>query len=280
MHVYLQYVNRAQKVGEIASDEELAWRGPVGLGTNRRLTAAFMPRTGDRIYLVSSLAAMTLPSLDALIVVDFDRPLYARRCRALAEAKTTVFPAGRGSRWLPMLDATALLESLEATTGPVLGKKIDKNGRQLSIVQRLQATRTMRCLNGASAQRIERWASENLTRSVFLSYRSKDGSKLAVAAARYLAEHGIPVWFDDWSISIRLDDLDWQNADDQLLANLRRQMEGCDSVVQIVTPEYGQSRWTALEREWASSSEVHTLTAESELPRLRRELLDTRATAD
>ena len=252
MRSFVQYVRREQKIGDFKRNEELAWDAPVGLGTDRCLTKEFRPRTGDRIYLISSLRGFSLPSLDACIIVDQDRPLNPQRVKALKAAKKLVFASGKGSRWFPMLDASKVLDELRATTGKVLGKRIDSNGRNLTTVQRLQGARSIRCLSTESALVLENWLKKNSQAPVFISYRAKDGARRAAETAGYLARSGIPVWFDEWSISIRLDDLDHENAESQLLENIRTQMLDCRAIIQIITPEFGDSPWTQREMEWAS----------------------------
>jgi hypothetical protein len=279
MTTYVQYVQRQRKIGDIARDDELAWEGPVGVGTNRALTREFKPKAGDHIYLASALHG--IPAVDARIVVSDGEALYPKRVAALREAKQQVFAGGPGSCWYPLLDATELLDGLSASsggkTGPILGVARDKNGRTLTGAQRLQGARTIRRLVPDSAAAIAGWADRQLRRPAFISYRSSDGSNLAAAAACYLALHGIPVWYDAWSISIRLDEIDEENAETQLLRNIRKQMSSCSVVVKIDTPEYGNSRWTGREQGWAAALPVCGVRSEADLAAL---LADVRAQRD
>jgi hypothetical protein len=275
MPTYIQYVRKKLKIGFFGRDEDLGWDAPVGLGTNRYLASDFRPRTGDRIYLVSSLKGLSLPALTALVVVNQESPLKPCRIEALKAEKKWTYASGEGSRWFPMLDASETLEKLHATTGMVLGKKkTDKKGRSLTTVQRLQGARSLRCLSAESENVIDAWADRASQAPLFISYRSKDGTKLARTVAAHLARSSIPVWFDEWSISIRLDDLDPKNAERQLLDNIYDQMMKCRAVIQIVTHKFGKSPWTEREKEWADQLPKFKIESESELGELEEQLLD------
>lgn len=260
MATYLQLVRRDLKIGAIGKEEQLAWEGPVGLGTDRTLTSGFAPRDLDTIYLVSTLPGRQLPSLDARIVVNSRKPAYPTRVNALSQAKGTVFAAGKESSWLPMLNAMPILQRLQARRGtgwgPVLARAADNRGLAMSNAQRLLGLRTIRRLDDRSESKLQAWVAKRLTQPVFISYRSRDGSQLAIEAALFFAGSGVPVWFDQWSLSIRLDDLDWTHADEQLLENIPRAMAGCAAVVVVETPEYGTTEWTRRELAWAANSSI------------------------
>jgi regulation of enolase protein 1 (concanavalin A-like superfamily) len=91
-----------------------------------------------------------------------------------------------------------------------------------------------------------------------------------------LARSGIPVWYDQWSISIRLDEIDKRNADEQLLENIRDQMGRCSAVVQLMTPGFGESHWTRLEKQWAADQLTYRISSESELAVLLQRLRESR----
>ena len=263
MATYMQYVRRDLKIGDIEQGEELAWNGPIGLGSNRHLTTEKKPKPGDHIYLVSSLGGSSPPSLDALIMVTKDNPSYPGRLVALRKVKEHVYAAGKGSCWYPMLDATELFEGLRggrgSAIGDILGVKKDKNGKELSPPQRLQGARTIRSLVPDSILDIRAWVDKNLRHPVFISYRSTTGKKLASQVANYLATHGIPIWYDQWSISIRLDEIGKNNAEGQLNKNIRRELCACSVIVKVETEGYGESPWTKKEQKWSKGLNVVSL---------------------
>ncbi len=254
---FIRYVRRDLKIGRMEPDDSLAWAAPVGLGTNVIHRGPARPREGDRIWLVSWLRLDGVdfpPSLDALVVVTETDALFPDGvARLLGKGgKKEAYPAGKGSRWLPLMDAMPLLEELRDHAGrPVLAVRENKHGVRMSPGQRAsQGMRSLRRLSEEAGKRLRQWVEESLEAPVFLSYRRDDGDPIALALVQALLRTRVAVWWDRWSISIRLDDLDWDRAEEELMGGLQDAMADCALILRVKTRGYGRSKWTKRELKW------------------------------
>lgn len=265
---YIAHVIPDRPIGATPAAADLTWSGPRGHGTDQHGSLVLECGTGDVLWLLSWLqvtpggrsgpAIRMPPSLDARIVVDLDqldRPDLAK----LRAAKETVFPAGSGSAWLPLRDASPLLQRLRVRTrsgGPAR--------RLLSRPTYQRAGRTVRPSVGArmamglqsfsvltdhSAALLEQARRrDRASATVFVSYRTSTGQRPAAELVAALCRHA-PVWFDGWSMPSRLTQLDHADTHDGIHAAVSRAIADAALSVRVVTPGYGSSPWTRAENE-------------------------------
>ena len=165
----------------------------------------------------------------------------------------TVFPAGEGSSWLPLRDATWLLPKLRVRTRPggpsraLLSKPTSqrKGGPvRLSIGARTaMGLRTFACLTDASVETLEGALPTQAGSPVFVSYRTADGQRPATELVHALSTR-VPVWFDDWSLPSRLTELQPRDTREGIRGALSRAIAGAARSVRVRTEGYEKSEWT------------------------------------
>jgi uncharacterized protein YjbI with pentapeptide repeats len=76
---------------------------------------------------------------------------------------------------------------------------------------------------------------------VFISYNHASDQGYVDQLARYLGDHGIPVWYDKDIIS-----------GDRWIRVIRQQIDTCAALLVVMTPQAEQSQWVEREIEWAN----------------------------
>jgi hypothetical protein len=148
---------------------------------------------GSIIWLFSTLKSpwgKFPPSLDAKIIVE--------RIEYLSDGRIKFFSTDK-SKWYPLNDATKLIDNLITVDNKGNEKKLRQNNEK-SIGIYLQSIREL-----GDVDALIQW-SENVLNSEydFISYRIKDGTKLAFLKANKLIESGKIVFWDRYCLPRRL----------------------------------------------------------------------------
>lgn len=258
MSDYIQYIRRELPIGAAPPAEHLTWKGPRGYGTDQSWGVLDI-RSGDSIWLVSCLAYVgrrLVPSLDARVIYDpcrMDRPEMAR----LRRAKRHVFPAGEGSTWFPLRDASCLFKCLKvhvkAGERSLLADETSKFHKERSVGQRLaQGARSLLRLTDESGRKLQEEVLAHREAAAFVSYRCNSGDRYVVELVDRLSRE-MPVWWDRWSAPSRLLEADHDATETYLQAALEEAIRAAAVIVKVETEDYGRSVWTSREVDWIGS---------------------------
>ncbi len=208
-------------------DEKEGFKRPMFHITRRTTGPVKRIEKGSIIWLFSVLKApwgTFPPSLDAMFIVE--------RVEYLADGRIK-FYSNKNSKWFPLFDASKLIESLNT---------IDVNGNQSKL--RKDTSKPL----GFYLQSIRETTDGNLmmnwsdrimeSKFDFISYRIKDGTKLAFFTAKDLVENGKIVFWDRFSLPRRLAERREYVNSATLDVFLMKQIKNCSCVWGIISLMY------------------------------------------
>ncbi len=267
-NAYIHYVKRKIVVRypkDIASpwfselqSYESGFNKPVYHVTRSKSWPAKDIKEGDVIWLVGKLSSpwgLLPPSIDARIEV--------KSVDIIKEGNNQTkyrFLAGPNSRWLPLHDATIMLNKLQIILKN--GEKSTPCNPDASNVG--QVFQSIRKLN--SPYLIEKFALkvESLPHH-FISYRIVDGTKMAFEKANSLVKNGNIVFWDRWSLPRRLAERRELVADAALDGLLNKKITDSSIVWGIESPKYNETNsYSAKEKALAVSLGKYRVEFENE----------------
>lgn len=200
---------------------------PVRHSTRQQTGAAVLAKGGDCIWIVSQVFSpwgALPPGIDACIEVA---------SRQRRSGGGFHYSAGPGSRWFPLMDATALLSQLVS---------VDERHRHAPLWADPQrpvghSLQSMRRLDDAHA--LLDWEASLAAKPLhFVSYRIADGTKRAFEQVGALLRQGEKVFWDRWGLPRRLAERRERVDDRALDEHLMRQLASAQVVWGIETPGY------------------------------------------